>query len=254
MSLPTSAEEIVDAACDVAWIVGVGPTGGLGAALARRFAAAGLLTVITGRTAHRLETLAAEIESAGGRAQVAAGDITDPAFIDATLVRIRGLGRLRVAVFNAGGNRWMPTLDMDNSFFEEVWRLCCFAGFVFGRECARELLAHGGGTLLFTGASASLRGRAQFTAFAAAKAGLRMVSQSLARELGPRGLHVAHVIVDGLIDGERAREVAAEWVSSKGPDGLLRPDAIAETFFQLHQQPRSAWTQELDLRPFSESF
>lgn len=250
MASPSAVEKIVD----VAWIVGVGPPGGLGAALARRFAAAGLLTVVTGRTAHRLEALAAQIESAGGLARVTAGDITDPAFVDATLVRIRGLGRLRVAVFNAGGNRWMPTLDMDNAFFEAVWRLCCFAGFVFGRECARELLANGGGTLLFTGASASLRGRPQFTAFAAAKAGLRMVSQSLARELGPQGLHVAHVIVDGLIDGERAREVASESVAGKGPDGLLRPEAIAETFFQLHRQPRSAWTQELDLRPCSESF
>lgn len=238
----------------IAWIVGVGPTGGLGAALARRFAAAGLLVVITGRTPARLQALAHEIESTGGRALVAAGDITDPALVSETLARIRARGRLEVAVFNAGGNRWMPTLQMDNAFFEGVWRLCCFAGFVFGRECARELLAHGGGSLLFTGASASLRGRPQFTAFAAAKAGLRMVSQSLARELGPQGLHVAHVIVDGLIDGERAREVAPEYVAGKGEDGLLRPEAIAETYLQLHQQPRSAWTQELDLRPFSESF
>lgn len=238
----------------IAWIVGVGPTGGLGAALARRFAVAGLLVVITGRTPARLQALAHEIESTGGRALVAAGDITDPALVSETLARIRALGRLEVAVFNAGGNRWMPTLQMDNAFFEGVWRLCCFAGFVFGRECARELLAHGGGSLLFTGASASLRGRPQFTAFAAAKAGLRMVSQSLARELGPQGLHVAHVIVDGLIDGERAREVAPEYVAGKGEDGLLRPEAIAETYLQLHQQPRSAWTQELDLRPFSESF
>lgn len=238
----------------IAWIVGVGPPGGLGAALSRRFAAAGLLTVISGRTADRLQALAHQIETTGGRALAAAGDVTDPGFIAATLARIRSLGRLEVAVFNAGGNRWQPTLDMDNAFFEEVWRLCCFAGFVFGRDCARELLSHGGGTLLFTGASASLRGRPQFTAFAAAKAGLRMVSQSLARELGPRGLHVAHVIVDGLIDGERAREVAPTAAAEKGPDGMLQPEAIAETYYQLYRQPRSAWTQELDLRPHSESF
>jgi NAD(P)-dependent dehydrogenase (short-subunit alcohol dehydrogenase family) len=238
----------------IAWIVGVGPTGGLGAALARRFAAAGLLTVVSGRTPERLHALVHEIESSGGRALAAAGDVTEPAFIGATLDRIRGLGRLQAAIFNAGGNRWQPTLEMTDAFFEEVWRLCCFAGFVFGRDCARELLASGGGSLLFTGASASLRGRPQFTAFAAAKAGLRMVSQSLARELGPQGLHVAHVIIDGLIDGERAREVAQSAVERRGADGLLRPEAIAETFYQLHQQPRSAWTHEIDLRPFNEPF
>jgi len=116
------------------------------------------------------------------------------------------------------------------------------------------MLAHGRGSLLFTGASASLRGRPEFTAFAAAKAGLRMVSQSMARELGPLGLHVAHVIVDGLIDGDRARAVAGSAVASKGPDGTLKPEAIAEAFWQLHVQHRSAWTQELDLRPFSESY
>jgi NAD(P)-dependent dehydrogenase (short-subunit alcohol dehydrogenase family) len=210
--------------------------------------------VVSGRTAQRLDELVSELAQSGSQALAAPGDITDPAFLPATLEQIQRRGRLAAAIFNAGGNRWQPTLDMDDSFFEEIWRLCCFAGFRFGRETARVMLQSGRGSLLFTGASASLRGRPQFTAFAAAKAGLRMVSQSLARELGPLGLHVAHVIVDGLIDGDRAREVAEQLVASKGPDGMLAPQAIAEMYWQLHMQPRSAWTQELDLRPFSESF
>ena len=129
-----------------------------------------------------------------------------------------------------------------------------FGGFLVAQQAALRMLPRGRGTLLFTGASASLRGRPQFTAFAAAKAGLRMVSQSMAREFGPLGLHVAHLIIDGLIDGERAREVAAEQTAAKGPDGLLSPEAIAEVYWQVHSQPRSAWTQELDLRPFTEPF
>jgi len=238
----------------VAWIVGVGPARGLGAALGRRFARGGLTVFVTGRTPERLADIVRPIEAAGGRAVAAPGDITDPAFVARTLEEIQRVGRLDVAIFNAGGNRWKPTLEMDDAFFEETFRLCCMAGFVFGRETARVMLAHGGGTLLFTGASASLRGRPQFTAFAAAKAGLRMVSQSMAREFGPLGLHVVHVIIDGLIDGDRAREVASDAVASKGPDGLLDADAIAEAYVQLHAQPRSTWTQEMDLRPFSEPF
>ena len=238
----------------VAWIVGVGPTRGLGAALARRFASEGRSVVITGRTKERLDIIAQEVNASGGHAKVAAGDITQSSFIEKTLAEIGTWGKLDVAIFNAGGNQWKPTLEMTDGFFEDVFRLCCMSGFVFGRETARVMLEHGRGTLLFTGASASLRGRAQFTAFAAAKAGLRMVSQSMAREFGPHGLHVAHVIVDGLIDGDRAREVAGDAVQSKEADGLLKPEAIAEAYWQLHVQHRSAWTQELDLRPFSESF
>lgn len=250
MSRETSSAE----AQPVAWIAGVGPDRGLGAALARRFADGGMIAVVSGRTPARLDAIVEGIRASGGQAVASPGDLTQPAFIRETLARIGALGRLEAAVFNAGGNRWKPTLDMEDDFFEEVWRLCCFSGFVFGRETARIMLDRGRGSLLFTGASASLRGRSQFTAFAAAKAGLRMVSQSMARELGPLGLHVAHVIVDGLIDGDRAREVAGGAMESKGPDGTLKPEAIAEAFWQLHLQHRSAWTQELDLRPFSESF
>ncbi len=238
----------------IAWVVGVGPSRGLGAALARRFAASGMTVFVSGRTQSRLDLVVKEIEASGGAAVAAAGDVTQPVFIKTTLEKIASVGTLRAAIFNAGGNQWKPTLEMEDSFFEDVWRLCCLSGFTFGRETARVMLDHGEGSLLFTGASASLRGRPQFTAFAAAKAGLRMVSQSMAREFAPLGLHVAHVLIDGLIDGDRARDVAGNIVALKGPDGMLNPDAIAEAYWQLHCQHRSAWTQELDLRPFSENF
>lgn len=237
-----------------AWVVGVGASAGLGAAIARRFAAGGLTTVVTGRTRAQLDTVAAEIEAVGGRAVAAPGDVTQEADLIAIRDGIEAQGPLEAAIFNAGNNRWKPTLEMETEFFEEIWRVGCLGGFIFGREAARPMVARGRGSLLFTGASASLRGKPQFTAFAAAKAALRSVSQSMAREFGPKGVHVAHVVVDGAIDGDRINTRLPELAKQKGPDGLLKIDAIAEAFWFLHSQQRSAWTQELDLRPFSENF
>jgi len=138
--------------------------------------------------------------------------------------------------------------------FEKVWRLGCYAGFLFGREAARRMIARGKGTILFTGATASVRGSSQFAAFAAAKGGLRQVAQSMARELGAKNIHVAHVVVDGMIDNRRTRERMAERAKELPADGMLATDAIAELFWQLHVQPRSAWTFEADLRPWAEKF
>jgi NAD(P)-dependent dehydrogenase (short-subunit alcohol dehydrogenase family) len=159
-----------------------------------------------------------------------------------------------VVVFNAGNNARIPFTDVTATQFEEIWRVSCFGGFLVGRTAARYLLPLGRGTVLFTGASASMRGKPNYAHFAAAKAGLRMISQSMAREFGPSGLHVAHVIVDGGINGERLRSARPDVVSQRGEDGLLEIDAIAETYWQLHLQRRSAWTQEVDLRPFKEPF
>lgn len=237
-----------------AWVVGVGASAGLGAAIARRFAAGGLTAVVTGRTKAQLDKVVAEIEAAGGRAIAAPGDVTQEADLIAIRDRIEAQGPLEAAIFNAGNNRWKPTLEMETEFFEEIWRVGCLGGFIFGREAARPMVARGRGSLLFTGASASLRGKPQFTAFAAAKAALRSVSQSMAREFGPKGVHVAHVVVDGAIDGDRINTRLPELAKQKGPDGLLKIDAVAEAFWFLHSQQRSAWTQELDLRPFSENF
>ena len=157
-------------------------------------------------------------------------------------------------VYNAGGNQKADFRELSAELFERFWRVGCFGGFLVGREAARRLVPLGRGTIIFTGASASLRGKPGYAQFAAAKAGLRMVAQSMAREYGPSGIHVAHVVIDGGIDGERLRSRRPEAVRERGEDGLLNVDAIAETYWQIHRQARSAWTHEIDLRPLKESF
>ena len=167
---------------------------------------------------------------------------------------LESLGPLRSAIFNAGNAVRGTPLELTPAEFESTWRGSTYAGFLFARAALPPLLAAGAGSLLFTGATASLRGRGPFVAFAAAKAGLRSVAQSLAREYGPRGVHVAHVIIDGGIDGEQLRRNAPEFAADTSEDRLLSPAAIAESYWQLHTQHRSAWTHELDLRPYRESF
>jgi NAD(P)-dependent dehydrogenase (short-subunit alcohol dehydrogenase family) len=238
----------------VAWVAGVGASDGLGAALARRFAKAGLRAVVTGRNADRLAGVAAEITAAGGTAFAMPGDVAVERELAAIAKRIAEIGPLELAVFNAGNAVWSPALELSVQDFEQALRVNVLGGFIFGREALREMLPFERGTLLFTGATASLRGRPPFGAFAAAKAGLRSLSQSFAREFGPRGIHVAHVVIDGAIDAERARSRNPQRAEQLGPDGMLHPDAIAETYWQLHNQHRSAWTHELDLRPFKETF
>ncbi|MGE0797650.1 MAG: SDR family NAD(P)-dependent oxidoreductase [Lautropia sp.] len=246
----------------VAWIAGVGASVGLGAALAQRFAQEGFIVALTARTGERLQAVASEIGAAGGRAIAFAGDVADEAQVTDIALRVQALGTLSVAVFNAAGAVRAPTLDLTAGQFTQAWRVGTLGGFVFARAALRVILANGiagdtaagRGSLLFTGATASLRGRPPFAAFAAAKAGLRSLSQSLAREFGPQGIHVAHVVVDGGIDGERLRGSAPQRIAQAGADGLLQPDAIAQAYYQLHRQHRSAWSQEIDLRPFKEPF
>jgi NAD(P)-dependent dehydrogenase (short-subunit alcohol dehydrogenase family) len=239
---------------EIAIVIGVGARAGLGAALCRRFAREGLHVILAGRTREKLAAVAAEIEAAGGRATpvvadaTAAGDVA--ALFDAA--EERG-GPPVLAVYNAGNNRFRPLLEMDDDFFEDLWRLCCFGGFLFGREAARRMLP-GGGTLLFTGATASIRARPPFTAFASAKAALRAVAHGMAREFGAQGLHVGHVIIDGMIDGDQLNRRFPELKAQKGEDGMLNVDAIADAYWALHVQHRSAWALEIDLRPFKEPF
>jgi len=236
------------------WVAGVGASAGLGAAVARRFAREGLHAVLTGRSSERLEQVAAEIRATGANAVALPGDISREADVLSIAGKVAALGRLEVAVFNAASADRAPTLELSAAQFESAWRTSTLGGFLFGREALRALLAAERGTLLFTGATASLRGRPPFGAFAAAKAGLRSLSQTFAREFGPRGIHVAHVIIDGGIDGERLRSNAPQRAREAGADGLLGLEAIAEAYWQLHAQQRSAWTQELDLRPYKEPF
>lgn len=237
-----------------ALIVGVGASRGLGAAAARRFASEGLHVVVAGRTQAKLDQVVAEIAALGGSARAVVGD----ASVEDDAVRFVATaeehGPLELVLHNAGSNRRDAFLDLEVSDFAGLWRSHCLGGFLTGRESARRMVPRGSGTVLFTGASGSLRGKALFAAFAAAKAGLRATAQSMARELGPKGIHVAHVVIDGGIEGDRLLSAFPDRQTEKGPEGLLSIDAIADTYWQLHRQPRSAWTHELELRPWTESF
>jgi NAD(P)-dependent dehydrogenase (short-subunit alcohol dehydrogenase family) len=210
--------------------------------------------LLTGRNEARLRSIVSEITDAGGSASALAGDISIAAEADRLRTAVRQQGRLRAALFNAGNMIRGNALEVTPEQFESTWRGSAYAGFLFVRSSLPLLLESGGGSLLLTGATASVRGGGPFIAFASAKAALRSVAQSAAREYGPQGIHVAHVIIDGGIDGERLRTGAADRVAAAGEDGLLHPDAVADTYWHLHQQPRSAWTHELDLRPFKERF
>ena len=231
----------------VAMVVGVGP--GLGFALVERFARAGMAVAMAARQAGRLEQLLAERPVDGARAY--ACDAADRAQVDRLFEQVQTeLGTPELVTLNAGSFQPGSVLDIDPSEFERCWRIGCFAGFLVGKAAARLMVRDGRGTILFTGATASLRGSANFANLAVPKFGLRALAQSMARELGPKGVHVAHVIIDGQIFSERYQHLEAQ----RGPDSLLRPEAIAETYYQLHLQPRSAWTHELDLRPWIEKF
>lgn len=237
-------------------VVGVGSEEGLGAAVVRRFARGGFHVLVGGRTIEKLEQVVKSLGEGNGTPVVV--DVTSEADVMRLfqLASSPGAGRspASVVVFNAGNNQHIPLQQVSAAQFEDFWRVGCFGGFLVGREAANLLLPKGKGTLIFTGASASLRGRPGYAHFAAAKAGLRMISQSMAREFGPQGLHVAHVVIDGGIDGTRLKNLRPDAVAQRGPDGLLNIDAIAETYWQLHLQHPTAWTQEIDLRPFKEGF
>jgi len=238
----------------VAWVSGVGAVEGLGAALARRFASGGFKVAVSGRSLDKLEDVVRSIQAQGGEALALPADASSEADTLAAVGRIREWGQLRAAIFNVGNSVSAPSLELSTELFEQTWRASTLGGFIFARESTRLLLEAGGGTLLFTGATASLRGKPPFAAFAAAKAGLRSLSQSFAREFGPHNVHVAHVVIDGSINGERVRSHAPQRLEHLGEDGTLALDDIADAYWYLHSQPRSAWTQELDLRPFKEPF
>jgi NAD(P)-dependent dehydrogenase (short-subunit alcohol dehydrogenase family) len=237
-----------------ALIVGVGASRGLGAAAARRFAREGLHVVIAGRTAEKVERVAAEIRAAGGSAQAVTGNGASESDAARFVATAEEQGPLELVLHNAGSNRRDAFLDLEVGDFEALWREHCLGGFLTGRESARRMVPRGRGTILFTGATGSLRGRALFAAFAAAKAGLRATAQSMARELGPKGIHVAHIIIDGGIEGDRLLSAFPGRQEERGPDGLLSIEAIADAYWQVHVQQRSAWTHEMDLRPWSENF
>ena len=230
---------------------------GLGSGLARAFAAEGLTVCLARRERNlpELETLAQEIRGTGGAAHAFGVDARDEAQVAALVNAIEAdIGPLEVVIFNIGANVRFSIRDTTARVFRKVWEMAAFAGFLTGREAARVMAPRGRGTIIFTGATASVRGSAGFATFASAKHALRAVAQSMARELGPQGVHVAHTIIDGLVDGKFARENFADVEQRAGQDRILSPDDIAQTYVTLWRQPRSAWTHELDLRPWTETF
>jgi len=241
----------------VALIVGAGDA--TGGAIARRFARAGLTTCVTRRSADKLEPLLAQIRAQGGAAHGFASDARKEDEVVALVDRIEAsIGEIAVLVFNIGANAPSSILQETTRRYTKIWEMACLAGFLNGREVARRMVARAGdghkGTIIFTGATASLRGSAHFAAFAGAKHALRALAQSMARELGPMGVHVAHVVIDGAIDTAFIRDNFPQRYALKDQDGILNPDHIADQYWMLHQQPRDAWTHELDLRPWMEKF
>ena len=235
-------------------VVGVGPEAGLGGALCKRLAREGLHVLVAGRTPDKVETLAAAIRKAGGRATGVATDTTREQDVLDLFDRAEKEGPLEIVVYNAGNAAMGELHDMEASYFEQVWRVGCFGGFLVGREAVRRMLPRGRGTVIFTGATASMRGKPTTTAFASAKAGLRSLAQSMARAYGPRGLHVAHVVVDGGIAGDKIIKGIPQFAQAMGEDGLVSLSGLADAYWYLYKQPKAAWTHELDLRTFKESF
>jgi NAD(P)-dependent dehydrogenase (short-subunit alcohol dehydrogenase family) len=243
-------------AADHAGAVVIGGVGeGLGLALSRRFAQAGYPVVMLARSAEKLAGFEREITALGGTASGRATDLREEPQVVAAFEEIASRhDRIAAAIYNAGAQHRLPLLEISGSTFEKVWRLACFGAFVFGREAVRHMLPHGRGTVLFTGATASMRGGAQFAAFAAAKFGTRALAQSMAREFGPRGIHVASVVIDGGIDMPAIHRRYAAAGKTAPADSLLVPSAIAETYLHIHRQHRSAWINETELRPYAEIF
>lgn len=237
----------------VALVIGAGDA--TGGAIARRFAREGFVACVTRRNVDKLAPLVTRIESEGGRARAFGSDARKEEEMAALVATIeREIGPIEVAVFNIGANVRFPIRETTSRVYFKVWEMGCFAGFLMGREVAKVMVPRGRGSILYTGATASVRGSAGFAAFSGAKHALRALAQSMARELGPEGIHVAHIVIDGAIDTEFIRSNFPQRYALKERDGILDPDAIAEAYWQLHTQQRSAWTHELDLRPWLEAW
>ncbi|MCY4361801.1 MAG: SDR family NAD(P)-dependent oxidoreductase [Gammaproteobacteria bacterium] len=234
-------------------IIGVGPEHGLGAQLCKRFAGLGLHVFVAGRTRAKLDKVVALIEAEGNTASAYVADTTDEAQVNNLFDEAAHAGPLSVAIYNAGNNTPGKIIDMEASYFEKSWKICCFGGFLFARAALQQMQGSGG-TLLFTGASASMRGRAGFGAFNSSKAALRVLAQALAKEYGPEKIHVGHVVVDGAINGEKIKTRWPEYAEKLGDEGMISIDGIVDAYEYLYRQPETAWTFEVDLRTAIENW
>ncbi|MDP6375980.1 MAG: SDR family NAD(P)-dependent oxidoreductase [Pseudomonadales bacterium] len=231
-------------------VIGVGPDRGLGGQLCRRFSAEGHHVLVAGRTREKLDNIVRLVRQDGGSAEAMVADATSEADTQA-LFDAAG-DQLDLAIYNAGNNTPGRIIDMDADYFENSWRVCCFGGFLFGREAIRRMQPRGAGTLLFTGASASMRGRANFGAFNSSKGALRNLAQAMAKEYGPDGIHVGHIVVDGPIGGEKIMERYPDYAKQLGVDGMISIEGIVDGFVYLYNQPSRAWSFEVDVRTSQE--
>ena len=236
-------------------ILGVGPERGLGATLAKHFASKGLHVFIAGRSEDKLKLVADRIMKNGGEATVVVADATNECDVSHLFEAIQFRdSELHIAAYNVDSNIPSPILETETETFTDLWQQNCLGAFLFAKAAITSMKPNQQGTLFFTGATASLRAKPPFTAFASAKAALRALAQGLAREFSPEGIHVVHAVIDGVINGDRAAQQFPEYYQAKGKEGLLKLEAIAETYWSIHCQHPSAWTHELDLRPFKEPF
>ncbi|MEP5763265.1 MAG: SDR family NAD(P)-dependent oxidoreductase [Halieaceae bacterium] len=237
----------------VALIIGAGDA--IGSAIVRKFAERGLTVCAARRNGDKLDELVQELTAAGHRAHAFSCDARKEEAIVDLYARIEAeIGELEVVIFNVGANVPLGILETDSRKFHKIWEMACFAGFLSGREAARHMLPRGRGTIIFTGATASVRGAAGFAAFASAKHGLRALAQSMARELGPQNIHVAHVVIDAAVDTAWIRDMFADFEQRKAEDAIVNPDDLASNYVTLYDQPRSAWTFEMDVRPWQENW
>ena len=237
----------------VALIIGAGDA--IGGAIAKKFAKQGMTVCVTRRTESKIIELAKEINQSGGKAFGFACDARKEEVTISLFKQIEEeIGEIDVMVFNVGANVPMSILDTSSRKFSKIWEMACFAGFLNGREAAKHMIKRNKGTIIFTGATASMRGGANFAAFASAKHGLRALAQSMARELGPKSIHVCHVVIDAAVDTEWIRQIHPEYDKKIKTDGIVDPNHLADNYIYLHNQPRDAWTFELDLRPWQETW
>ncbi|OLF52303.1 SDR family oxidoreductase [Pseudomonas chlororaphis] len=235
----------------VVLVVGAGDA--TGSAIAKRFAQEGFVACVTRRSAEKLQPLVETIQQSGGEAHGFACDARKEEEVIALIEQIENeIGPIEALVFNIGANVPCSILEETARKYFKIWEMACFSGFLNAREVAKRMVTRKRGTILFTGATAGLRGAAGFAAFAGAKHGIRALAQSMARELGPMNIHVAHVVVDGAIDTDFIRSNFPEKYALKAEDGILNPEHIADNYWHLYSQPRDAWTFELDLRPWNE--